>query len=57
VLWLAGVNPGVMPVLERSPLAAAADPNRLFANLDKVLEAWQRGAPRSEPFESAEVRS
>jgi anti-anti-sigma factor len=56
-LWLAGVNPGLMPVLQRSSLAAASDPSRVFANLDKVLEAWQRGAPRSETLESAEVRS
>ena len=39
-LWLAGVNPGLRPVLARSPLASAADPSRLFANLYKVLEAW-----------------
>lgn len=43
-LWLAGVNPGLMPVLARSPLAAAADPSRLFADLHKVIDAWQRDA-------------
>jgi high affinity sulfate transporter 1 len=57
VLWLAAVNPGLLPVLARSSLAAAADPSRQFANLDKVLEAWQRAAPLGETLESAEVRS
>jgi sulfate permease, SulP family len=40
-LWLAGVNPDLRPVLARSPLAVAADPSRLLANLHKVLEAWE----------------
>jgi hypothetical protein len=42
-LWLAGVNPYLAPVLARSPLTAAADPNRSFADLHRALEAWQRG--------------
>lgn len=54
-LWLAGVNPGLMPVLARSPLAAAADPSRQFADLHKVLEAWERGAPQGETLERTEV--
>lgn len=56
-LWLAGVNPEVLPVLARSPLAAASDPSRLHANLDKALEAWQRGVPPRTVAEKAEVRS
>jgi high affinity sulfate transporter 1 len=55
-LWLAGVNPTVLPVLARSPLAAGSDPSRLFANLHQVLEAWERGAA-PETFERAEVRT
>ncbi len=47
-LWLAGVNPGLLPVLARSPLKAAKDPNRLFVNLHKALEAWQRRAEKAE---------
>jgi SulP family sulfate permease len=43
-LWLAGVNPGLMPVLARSTLAVAHDPGRLFPNLHKALEAWERRA-------------
>jgi MFS superfamily sulfate permease-like transporter len=51
-LCLAGVNPDLMPVLMRSPLAAAADPSRRFDNLHKVLEAWERGL-----MPAAETRS
>jgi MFS superfamily sulfate permease-like transporter len=43
-LWLAGVNPGLMPVLARSALEAAREPGRLFPNLHKALEAWERQA-------------
>jgi MFS superfamily sulfate permease-like transporter len=46
-LWLAAVNPGLMPVLARSELVVAKDPSRLFANLHKALEAWERGAGRN----------
>lgn len=40
-LWLAGVNPGLMKILERSPLGAALGPERIFADLHGVLTAWQ----------------
>jgi MFS superfamily sulfate permease-like transporter len=40
-LWLAGVNPQVLPLLVRSGLAAAVEPNRLFANLHRALAAWE----------------
>ena len=42
-LWLAGVNPGLRPVLERSPLAARIPV--VFFNLHKVLEAWELMPP------------
>lgn len=56
-LWLAAVNPGVLPVLARSPLEVAADPSRVFANLHKALAAWQAqsAAVDSEPRSSAAV--
>jgi len=44
-LWLAGVNPGVLPVIARSSLEAATHPERLFVNLHRALEAWQRTDP------------
>ncbi|HSC13505.1 MAG TPA: SulP family inorganic anion transporter, partial [Gammaproteobacteria bacterium] len=56
-LWLAGVNPGLLPVLQRSALAAASDPSRVFADLHQAVEAWERRAPGSETLEKAEVRS
>jgi sulfate permease, SulP family len=56
-LWLAGVNPGVLPVLARSPLAAASDPTRLFANLEKALDAWQHAAAPPEVSGVAEART
>jgi anti-anti-sigma factor len=56
-LWLAGVNPDVLPVLKRSALAAASDSSRLFADLHQVVEAWERGGPPTEAFDKAEVPS
>jgi SulP family sulfate permease len=44
-LWLAGVNPDLLPVLVRSTLPVADDPSRVFANLHKALEAWERLEP------------
>jgi SulP family sulfate permease len=43
-LWLAAVNPDLERILARSTLAVATDPSRMFANLHKALEAWQRAA-------------
>lgn len=54
-LWLAGVNPDVLPVLARSPLEVAADPSRVFPDLHKALAAWQAqsAAVDAEPRSSA----
>lgn len=43
-LWLAGVNPDLMKILQRSPLGAALGPERIFANLHRTLDAWQQRA-------------
>jgi MFS superfamily sulfate permease-like transporter len=56
-LWLAGVNPGVMPVLARSSLAVGKDPNRLFPDLHRLLEAWQRGPAPHDTAVNTEVGS
>jgi high affinity sulfate transporter 1 len=48
-LWLAAVNPDLLPALSRSPLTAASDPSRRFANLHKALEAWQHECASSRP--------
>ena len=55
-LWLVGVNPGVLPVLARSPLPVGSDPSRLFPDLHRMLEAWQR-LPAPEAADKAEVQS
>lgn len=39
-LWLAGVNARVLPLVERSQLAA--DPARVFVNLHQARAAWQQ---------------
>jgi SulP family sulfate permease len=40
-LWLAGVNPDLLPVLARSTLPVAADASRVFEDLHKALAAWE----------------
>jgi SulP family sulfate permease len=41
-LWLAAVNPDLLKIIERSPLGEALGRERMFFNLHKVLEAWER---------------
>jgi len=41
-LWLAGLNPEVLRLIERAPLGAALGHERMFFNLRKALEAWQK---------------
>jgi MFS superfamily sulfate permease-like transporter len=43
-LWLAGVNPDMRAVLDRTPLGAALGPQRFFPNLFHALQAWQKDA-------------
>jgi len=40
-LWLAGVNPDLLRIIQRAPLGAALGRERMFFDLHKVLEAWQ----------------
>ena len=45
-LWLAGLNPGVLEVVERSPFGAALGRERLFPNMQAAIECFQaRGRP------------
>jgi high affinity sulfate transporter 1 len=41
-LWLAAVNPHLLKVIERSPLAATVRSERIFPTLRKAVEAWRR---------------
>jgi high affinity sulfate transporter 1 len=45
-LWLSNVNPGLLKIIERSPLGAALGRERMFFTLRKAMEAWHA---RSEP--------
>jgi len=40
-LWLAGLNPGVLEVVERSPLGAALGRERMFPNMQAAIERFQ----------------
>lgn len=40
-LWLVGLNPGVLTMVQRSPLGATLGQERLFFNLDQTVAAWQ----------------
>ena len=49
-LWLAKINPGLLPLIERSPLGAALGKERVFDSMHHMLEAWEsaeRGAGRA----------
>ncbi|WP_266182685.1 SulP family inorganic anion transporter [Dyella humicola] len=39
-LWLVGLNPGVLTMVQRSPLGATLGEERLFFNLDQTVAAW-----------------
>jgi SulP family sulfate permease len=40
-LWLAGLNPEVLKVVERSPLGEILGPARIFANLREAVHAYE----------------
>ncbi len=41
-LWLAGVNPDLHAIIERSPLGQTLGRDRVFYNLHKAVAAWQQ---------------
>ena len=41
LLWLAGLNPGVLDVVRRSPLGATLGRERMFFNLEQAVAAYQ----------------
>lgn len=45
-LWLAGLNPGVLAMVQRSPLGAALGHERMFYNLDQVVARYQESRRR-----------
>ena len=42
-LWLAGLNPGPLNAVERSPLGATLGHERMFFNLEQAVEAYTQG--------------
>ena len=46
-LWLAALNPDLLKIIERSPLGAALGRERMFFDLHKALDAWQRSGEQS----------
>jgi hypothetical protein len=41
MLWLASLNPGVLAMVRRSPLAETLGQGRMFATLDQAIERFQ----------------
>jgi high affinity sulfate transporter 1 len=41
-VWLVNLNPGVLAVVQNSPLAQVLARERMFFNLEQALAAWQR---------------
>jgi MFS superfamily sulfate permease-like transporter len=59
-LWLAGLNPGVLTVVQRSKLGKTLGRERMFFNLQAAVERYERtgSAPRSAALDSqAQVSS
>lgn len=49
MLWLAGLNPDVLKLVLRSPLGTTLGPERMFHNLQKVVEAWNMAGNPARP--------
>jgi anti-anti-sigma factor len=43
-LWLVGLNPGVLEMVQRSPLGATLGRERMFHNLDQAVDFHRRAA-------------
>jgi high affinity sulfate transporter 1 len=46
LLWLVGLAPGVLAMVQRSPLGAALGRDRMFFNLEQAVAKHQASAPR-----------
>ena len=46
ILWLAGLNPSVLAMVQRSPLGAVLGRGRMFYNLDQVVARYQESRRR-----------
>lgn len=48
-LWLAGINPDLLKLIERSPLGAVLGHARMFFGLRQALQAWLQDARGPQP--------
>ncbi|MGF6770661.1 SulP family sulfate permease [Paraburkholderia sp. GAS199] len=48
-LWLAGLNPGVLAMVQRSPLGDTLGRERMFYNLDQVVVRYREGRRQAGP--------
>ncbi|KAA0998782.1 SulP family inorganic anion transporter [Paraburkholderia panacisoli] len=44
-LWLVGLNPGVLAMVQHSPLGETLGRDRMFFNLERAIAAWQAQRP------------
>jgi high affinity sulfate transporter 1 len=44
-LWLVGLNPGVLAMVQHSPLGETLGRDRMFFNLDRAVAAWETQQP------------
>ncbi|WP_028210362.1 SulP family inorganic anion transporter [Paraburkholderia mimosarum] len=45
MLWLVGLNPGVLAMVQNSPLGKTLGRDRMFFNLERAVEAWEAQQP------------
>jgi sulfate permease, SulP family len=53
-LWLAAINPGLLAIIKRSPLAATLGEQRMFFDLAHALETWRAREDGTPPRREAE---
>lgn len=46
MLWLAGLTPAVLDVVQRSPLGEVLGHERMFFNVEQAVAAWQASLPQ-----------
>ena len=45
-LWLVSLNPEVLEMVQRTPLAQALGHERMFFNLESAVDAWRARQPK-----------
>ncbi|HET7795604.1 MAG TPA: SulP family inorganic anion transporter, partial [Rhizobacter sp.] len=55
MLWLVGLNPGVLEMVRRSPLGDTLGRERMFFNLEQAVAAYQSGGAAAAPQPGSEA--